>query len=187
MMQAFYDTKNARDNSTETARRYCDLNHPLAYSPLDVEAACRELFHAVLQQCRYGFSGQPGVNRLGKTQGGVNGKNLQKIDGTCNCQTRITNVIMALRNWKCVYLDIMNYNDKIVSLANTPATTAADKQKNKDDNDKKAAAKRKKDEDLVKANAKVKAVTSATPQAGKGLTLGMPVNSGSAVDQLQGS
>jgi hypothetical protein len=94
---------------------------------------------------------------------------------------------MALRNWKCVCLDIMNYNDKIVSLANAPATTAADKQKNKDDNDKKAAAKRKKDDGLVKANAKVKAVTSATLQAGKGLTLGMPVNSGSAVDQLQGS
>jgi hypothetical protein len=142
LMQAFFDVSNILDSPTFIAIPYCTRGHRDAFSDIDVEAACREVYHRLLQRCYFGFSGLPSQDRLGRNQQGVTKRTNQTDDFSGDCQTRFNNVVTTLKSWKSVCQEIMHSDAKVINLVNAPATILYDKRTQSKANKTKAATNR---------------------------------------------
>lgn len=132
MIKAFYQTAKVNDNPGYHGITLFTLGHKRQISGYDVEAVCRILFASVINRCENGYSGPDSTNRL------VNqGSRFVNDDRDGTCQTRITNIIRTLNDWKCVCKDILFTDSKIESLANAPATVWPDKMEYQVNNDTK--------------------------------------------------
>lgn len=141
MIQAMYSLDTALDRADFSGRTLFDRHHKDAAKLADVEAACQLLFQQILDQCVYGWFGHELQDRL---QDKLSDRPLD-VDKTCTCQQRMDNVILTLRDWKSVCRDVLYSDEKIMLLANAPATTCRDKRTHQRSNNTKREAKKKGD------------------------------------------
>ncbi|KAH8728562.1 hypothetical protein GQ44DRAFT_724035 [Phaeosphaeriaceae sp. PMI808] len=163
MIQAVYDTTNCQDNPNYEGIEYSTRGHPNSYQPKEVEATCWTLFQAVIERCQSGFRGHNDHNRLAPSRRGKLAKQVQNEDVLGSCQQRIRNVILALREWKSVCVEVVTSDDKVLNLANSPATHRRDKLTQKIANRRKAETNVQRKKDAKDAKAMKDAAVTETP------------------------
>ena len=153
MIQAVFNMDGIHDNPTFGGRKMFIHGHKSQVSGYDVEAACRALFAAIISRCEFGYRGSAHANRLLNQ-----GKNFEHVDRDGNCQTRIDNIIKALKEWKSICKEIVLTDSKIYNLANAPASVWQDKMEQKINNETKKKTTQK------------ERVAAATATKGAGVT-----------------
>ncbi|KAI8942309.1 hypothetical protein NX059_000388 [Plenodomus lindquistii] len=112
-IQAVYNLSDAQDNPESEGFTLFRRGSPNFIPFRDVEAACRVLVDCVIQQCKIGWTGHQNMDM-------TNGSKSNKLDRDGSCQSRMENVISALREWKSICKDIVVSDASIRNVANAP-------------------------------------------------------------------
>ncbi|KAH9881788.1 hypothetical protein J1614_000959 [Plenodomus biglobosus] len=114
-MQAVYDLSKTQESADSKEFRAFNRSYYGSISALDVEAACTLLCREVMMLSLRGWTGHvsANINKGGK---------VHVVDRQCFCQTRMENIVLALRESKTICMGIIMSNDAILDLANAPST-----------------------------------------------------------------
>ncbi|KAK1914369.1 hypothetical protein P3342_010357 [Pyrenophora teres f. teres] len=161
MMQAVYNQNGVLDDADFRGKKLFTRGSPDAYPAPDIEAACRCLFEQVMDQCHNGYRG----------------KELRPLvspeDHALTCARRMDEVIVALRNWKCICKEIYLEEKKMAALAYGPIRVSDSKVTNKRNNLQKKVTAAKgvealKDVEKLRSSTKIPGEDNNETNNGKG-------------------
>lgn len=125
MVNAVWNQDDCHDHPDSHERKLFTHKSRSIAHPAVIEAACRDIFDALLFRCEHGYKGAEKDNdALRPSQG-------NEVDHDGDCATRIDLVIKCLRESKCACRDILNEPLKILRLVNAPKAYHASKDVNK--------------------------------------------------------
>ncbi|PSN62286.1 hypothetical protein BS50DRAFT_578109 [Corynespora cassiicola Philippines] len=156
LVLAMMNTEDVKDTEGSRAKK---MFLPGSCDPLLIECTSREIFLALLDQCKHGFRSPAQYNKALKPTRGL------EKDKSATCEERLGNIIRVLNSNKRVCKDVLYEDWKIRLLVNHPLACDKEKDSQKGSNDQRRRRQQLEREKLKKTEEQLRMYRMADGQA----------------------